>query len=186
MYFLGLSFRNTAKALSFLLLVKISHVSIWNWLQKYKPKRKYLKNKKIREYIIDETAIKAGSELIWLWVFIEPTNKEILATDISKKRNMSIAKRVLSFVINKYGKHQVSTDGGTWYPKACGFLKLNHHLHSSYEKSLIERTIQYIKDRTEGFDDYFPCRKNKCKLNHIKQWLKLFVYQHYKEINVLS
>ncbi len=69
LYFFGLSFRNAAKALSFLLLVKISHVSIWNWLQKYKP-RKYLKNNKIQEYRIDETAIKAGSELIWLWVFI--------------------------------------------------------------------------------------------------------------------
>jgi putative transposase len=65
LYFLGLSFRNTAnKALSSLHLVKISHVSIWHWIQKYKP-RKYLKNKKIKEYIIDETAIKAGSsELI--------------------------------------------------------------------------------------------------------------------------
>ncbi len=63
-YFLGLSFRNPAKALSFLPLTKISYVSIWNWLQKYKTKRKYLKNKKIKEYIIDETVIKAGSELI--------------------------------------------------------------------------------------------------------------------------
>ena len=65
LYFLGLSFRNAAKALSFLLLVKISYVSIWNWIQKYKP-RKYRKNKKIIEFIIDETPIKAGSELIWL------------------------------------------------------------------------------------------------------------------------
>ena len=65
-FFLGLSFRNTAKALSFLLLVKISHVSIWNWIQKYRP-WKYIKKKLIKEYIIDETAIKAGSsELIWL------------------------------------------------------------------------------------------------------------------------
>ncbi len=65
LYFLGLSFRNTAKALSFLKIIKISHVSIWNWLQKYKPK-KYRKNKKIQEYVIDETVIKAGSESIWL------------------------------------------------------------------------------------------------------------------------
>ncbi len=70
LYFLGLSFRNAAKALSFLLLVKISHlVSIWNWIQKYKP-NKYRKNKKILEYPCiqkDETAIKVGSsELIWL------------------------------------------------------------------------------------------------------------------------
>jgi hypothetical protein len=67
-YFLGLSFRNAAKALSFLLSVKISPLSIWNWHQKYKP-RKYLKNKKIKEYSCiqkNEIAIKAGSELIWL------------------------------------------------------------------------------------------------------------------------
>ena len=83
LYFLGLSFRNTAKALSFLLLTKISHVSIWNWLQKYKPWNN-VKNKKIKEYIIDETVIKAGSETIWLWTIIEPKNKEILATGIQK------------------------------------------------------------------------------------------------------
>jgi putative transposase len=181
LYFLGLSFRNAAKALSFLLLVKISHVSIWNWLQKYQPK-KYRKNKKIIEFIVDETAIKAGSELIWLWVVIEPNDKEILAVDISKERNMFVAERFLSHVLDKYGKHQVSSDGGTWYPQACKFLNLYHHLHSSFEKSIIERTVQYIKDRTENFDDYFPCKKNKCKLNYIKQWLKLFVYQHNKEI----
>ena len=53
-------------------------------MQKYKPK-KYCKNKKIVEFIIDETALKAGSELIWLWVVIEPNDKEILAVDISKE-----------------------------------------------------------------------------------------------------
>jgi hypothetical protein len=62
------------------------------------------------------------------------------------------------------------------YPQACNFLKITHHLHSAYEKSIIiERTIQYIKDRTEMFDDYFPCRKDNCKLVHITNWLKLFV-----------
>ncbi len=96
---------------------------------------------------------------------------------------MFVAERILSQVVNKYGLHSVSSsDGGIWYPQACKFLKLVHHLHSSYEKSLIERTMQYIKDRTEVFDDYFPCNKTKCKLNHVKQWLGLFVYQHNKEI----
>jgi putative transposase len=95
---------------------------------------------------------------------------------------MFITKRVLAEVINKYGPHSVSSDGDTWYPQACRFLKLKHHSHSHYEKSIIERTMQYIKDRTECFDDYFPCKKNKCKLKHVKQWLKLFVYEHNKEI----
>ncbi len=119
LYFLGLSFRNTAKALSFLHLIKISHVSIWNWIQKYKPKKISNKKKKkdIDEYIIDETAIKAGSELIWLWVVIEPKDREILSFNISKERNMFVAsERFLSHIIKEYGEHPVSTDGGYMVP----------------------------------------------------------------------
>ena len=65
---------------------------------------------------------------------------------------------------------------GTWYPQACRFLKLKHHLHSPFEKSLMERTMQHIKDRTKGFDDCFPCRRKKCKLKQVKRWLNLFAY----------
>ena len=124
LYFLDLSFRNTIKALSFLHIVKISHISIWKWLQKYRSK-KFSSKTKIKEYVIDETVIKAGSELVWIWVVIEPENKEILSFYISKERNMFVAERVLSEVVNKYGLHSVSSDGDTWYPQACKFLNLN-------------------------------------------------------------
>ncbi len=86
LYFLGLSFRNTAKALSFLQIVKIRQISIWNWIQKYKP-QKLKKKKKIDEYVIDETQIKADSELICLWIIIEPKYREIFGMGISKERN---------------------------------------------------------------------------------------------------
>ena len=79
-------------------------------MQKYQPK-KYRKNKKIIEFIVDETEIKDGSELIWLWVVIEPNDKEILVVDISKERNtFVVAERFLSHVLDKYGKHQVSSE----------------------------------------------------------------------------
>jgi putative transposase len=39
----------------------------------------------------DEDAVKAGSEFIWLWVAIEPKDKEILSIYISKKRNVFMA-----------------------------------------------------------------------------------------------
>jgi putative transposase len=90
--------------------------------------------------------------------------------------------RFISEVVEEHGEHPVSTDGGTWYPQACRFLKLTHHIHSSYEKSIIERTMQYIKDRTVCFDDYFPCRKKKCKVEHVKNWLNLFVDYHNREL----
>ena len=95
---------------------------------------------------------------------------------------MFVAERFISDVIKNHGKHPVSSDGDTWYPQACRFLKLKHHIHSSYEKSLIERTMQYIKDRTEGFDDYFPCRLKNCKLKHVRNWLNLFVDHHNREL----
>ena len=52
---------------------------------------------------------------------------------------MFVAERFLSDIVKIHGKHPVSTDGSTWYPQACKFLNLNHHIHSSLEKSLIER-----------------------------------------------
>ena len=97
---------------------------------------------------------------------------------------MFIAERFISGLIKIHGPHPVSTDGGTWYPQACRFLKLSHHIHSFYQKSIIERTMQYIKDRTESFDDYFPCRRKKCKLKHVFNWLKLFVDYYNKEISL--
>ena len=109
--------------------------------------KRYYQREKISEFIIDETLLKVGFEFIWLWVVIEPENRQILALSISKERNMFVAERFISDVIKNHGKHPVSTDGGTWYPQACRFLKLKHHIHSSFEKSLIERTMQYIKDR---------------------------------------
>ena len=40
--------------------------------------------------------------------------------------------------------------------------------------------MQYFKDRTESFDDYYPCtRKNKkknCDLQHVYNWIKLFIF----------
>jgi putative transposase len=182
LYFLGLSTRGVAKAMFCLHRVKRSHVAIWKWIQKCNPKKTSSKRMKIEEYIVDETLIKVGSELVWLWVAIEPENRQILALSTSNERNMLIAERFLSGLVKIHGKYPISTDGGTWYPMACRFLKLKHHIHSPFEKSLIERTMQYIKDRAECFDDYFPCRTMNCKLKHVINWMNLFVEYHNKEL----
>ena len=142
---------------------------------------------KLSEFIIDETLIKVGSNYVWLWVAIEPTNRTILGIRISIERNMLVAERFIQSLIRRYGRHNISTGGGTWYPQACRFLNVKRHNHSSIEKSFIERMIQYVKDRTEGFDDYFPCRRdNDCKLKHVMNWLNLFVDMHNRKIIGMS
>ena len=100
LYFLGLSTRNVAKAMFCFRKVKRSHVSIWKWIQKFRHRRiSSTRRNKISEYIVDETILQVGPEYIWLWVSIEPENGQILAQDITQKRNMLIVERFLSGVV---------------------------------------------------------------------------------------
>jgi len=41
--------------------------------------------------------------------------------------------------------------------------------------------MEYVKDRTENFDDYYPCIKKEeedCNLSHVYQWMVLFLFMH--------
>ena len=77
-------------------------------------------------------------------------------------------------------------DGGTWYPEAWATLGLKHRLHSTFEKSIIERAIEYVKDRTECFDDYYPCIKKECNLLHVYQWIDDIIHVYVRCSKIAS
>ena len=177
LYFLGLSLRNTSKALMIFRDEKRSYVSVWNWIQRFGSCHVY-KRKRVSAFIIDETVIQIGNQHFWwLWFCLEPIDKSELGIYILQGRNMLVAEKFIRSLVENYGKHTVYTDGGTWFDEACNVIGLKHYLHSPLEKSLIERVMQYFKDRTECFDDYYPCTKNNnCDLEHVYNWIKLFIY----------
>ena len=182
LHFLGLSFRSTAKALD-PFEEKRSHVNVWNWVQLFSPNKLYLKLTRVTAFIIDETMLQIGSDYAWLWVALEPVHKQVLGVYVSRHRNMLVAESFLRSLINVYGKHTVYSDGEAWYPEACSYLGIEHLLHSPLGKSIIERTIEYFKDRTENFDDYYPCKhKTEYDLSHVHNWLCLFVLMHNADI----
>jgi putative transposase len=182
LYFLGLSLRNTSKALEPFKDQHRSHVAVWDWIQRFGSYYIY-KHRRVSAFIIDETIIQIGNRRFWLWICIEPIHKSVLGMYISKERNMFVAEKFIRSLVDKYGRHTVYTDGGTWYPQACNFLHLKHRLHSTLEKSLIERVMEYFKDRTECFDDYYPCTKNNdCDLEHVYNWIRLFIYLYNAKI----
>jgi hypothetical protein len=71
---------------------------------------------------------------------------------------MLVVESFLRSLVKVYGTHTAvySDCGGTWYHEARSSLGLKHRLHTCSEKGQIERgAIQYFKDRTENFDDYY-------------------------------
>ena len=59
LYFLGLSFRNTSKALK-PFREKRSHVAVWNWVQRFNPKIIYSRKRRVTAFVIGETMIQIG------------------------------------------------------------------------------------------------------------------------------
>ena len=123
LYFLGLSLRNTSKALTIFKDQKRSYVSVWSWIQRFAEYPIY-KRKRISAFIIDETVIQIGSQHFWLWFCIEPLHKTILGISISEERNMLVAENFIRSLVEKYGKHTAYTDGGTWLPRGMQCPKI--------------------------------------------------------------
>lgn len=64
-FFLGLSFRNTSKALE-PFREKRSHVAVWNWVQRFNPKIIYSRKRRVTAFVIDEAMIQIGGNESWL------------------------------------------------------------------------------------------------------------------------
>jgi hypothetical protein len=63
-------------------------------------------------------------------------------------------------LVKKYGKYSVSTDGGHLMSLNMQIPQTQTHIHSPFKKSIIERAIGYVKDRTEALIDYYSYLKN--------------------------
>ena len=128
------------------------------------------------------------------WARKQPNSRTFLANK-SKERIMFVAERFISYVIKN---HVCCWEVHLWCNKESWKTSHFHRWRYLVSASMcvsqnwspcsfafgekIDRKIQYVKDRTEGFDDYFPCRKQKCKLEHVKQWVKAFAYHHNDKI----
>ena len=60
-------------------------------------------------------------------VLYKTNHSSVLGIYISER--MPYYEKLVQIVeLEKYGKHTVYTDGGTWYDEACNILKLKHYL----------------------------------------------------------
>ena len=100
--------------------------------------------------------VKRSHVAIWKWI-----------QKYHPKKILSKSERILEYIMDE----TISINGGNWYSQACRFLNLDLHIHSSMEKGLLGRTMQFVKGRTECFDNYFPCAIKNCMLKYVMKWL---------------
>jgi putative transposase len=181
LYFSSRSFRLAARCLES--IVKRSHIAIWKWVQEYSgcaDRFRIINRHAVREIFVDETLLQIDGQNYWLWVAYEPNLNTCLMMHLSKERTIFVCYQFFKQLRNRYGRKPIFTDGAHWYNDACRWLRLKHMVYSTELKNIMERFIQQIKDRTECFDNHFPCRKKeKCNRQHVWNWLKLFIiYLH--------
>ena len=95
LYFLGLSLRNISNALIIFQNEKRSHVSVWNWIQRFCSAQIYNKHRRISAFIIDETMIQIGSENCWLWVVLNQYENLYLEFTYQRKETCLLLNNLL-------------------------------------------------------------------------------------------
>ena len=162
-------------------LMSRSHEAIRQWVQRLAPicDGFDVDRKLVSSIFVDETMINVKGKQAWLWVAFEPGLRAFLAFRISyHPQSIPDAYLFLKELRARYGRKPIWTDGGVWYPEACRWARLEHHVYGQELKNLIERMNQYVKDRIECFDDLFPCMKEDCDKEHVSNWVSVFRFFH--------
>jgi putative transposase len=102
---------------------------------------------------------------------------------LSREKTIFVCYRFPKQLRTKYERKPISTDGALWYSDACKWLRLKHIVYKIEMKNLMERFIQQVKDRTECFDDHFPCRIRYYDRQHIMNWFKMYILYLHLETN---
>jgi len=161
-------------------MVERSHEAIRQWIQRLAPicDRFCVDRRLVRTIFVDETMIKIRGKQAWIWVAYEPALRVFLSFRISYNQSGLDAILFLRELRGRYGRKPIWTDEGNWYPDACRYLRLEHHVYPDEWKNLIERMNQALKDRLECFDDLFPCLGDECNGEHVYNWVSVFRFFH--------
>jgi transposase-like protein len=188
----GMSYRNAARHIQISHGIGISHVSILNWIKKY--------TGIIKEYVesfypdlgdvlcLDEMVLnvkntqqmKRKGFYNWLWSTIDPKTRFLVATEISKKREIDDAQKILSSSKNRITKNPnyIITDSLSSYDDAiCKEFKnrVAHIKTQSIREGFVNRPIERyhneIRERLKsrrglGNDESSKIFAELLKINH--------------------
>ena len=154
-------------------MVRRSHTSILSWLRSlsFLFIDRSLRGK-VRLLLIDDARVEVEGRELALFVAFEPILRRIAYMRLFGAANIFTALTFIKRVKALYrSRMKVLTDGAQYYRTACKFLSLDHDVYDLRLRNFMERMVQYIKDRTRDFDDYIPCRRERCDKRHAQMLL---------------
>lgn len=124
LYFRGLSLRQVAEHLESLFDIKVSFVTVYNWIRKYiEIIYSYVKNLKVRtseRWHADDTFIRVQGRQLVLWSLLDSETRFLIAIHISKRKRPEDASVIFrkGLESSKNYPTEVITDGLPSYRKA--------------------------------------------------------------------
>jgi putative transposase len=162
LFYDGLSLSDISRHLLVTEGIKADPVTVWRWVIKFSKLAQDITAKtKIRtswRWVIDETMIKVEGRNVWLWDVIEARTRFLLATHLTKTRNMRSAIAVLSTARDRVigTPSYIVSDGMRAYPDAIEqvFGAESTHIRSKgitaeINTNIIERFQGTVKERTK-------------------------------------
>ena len=171
-----LSTRNVKKILKKLNKIKISHVSIYNWVMKFAPYLCKFANifplKFTNIWHVDEKFIHVrGSKDThsYLWV-VSDSNNNIISTHVSFERDIVNAKIVLERAKQRSGfaPEILVSDGLQGYKRACNktFGRKTRHVVAHFEAKRVIHKGKFYKltnNRAEAINRFYALWLHACK-----------------------
>ncbi|MFP3220641.1 MAG: hypothetical protein RXR41_05870 [Candidatus Marsarchaeota archaeon] len=85
----------------------------------------------------------------------------MLGFHVSPRGNSIDAHALIRMLLHKYGGVPIYTHGTGRYADACRWAGVEHVVYDHPLKNPMEHVFQYVKDRSEVFDDLFPVGKRR-------------------------
>jgi transposase-like protein len=190
-----LSTRNVKRILRKLNYVKVSHVSVYNWVLKFASHLCKFANifplKFTKLWHVDEKFIKVkGSkdDFAYLWI-VSDTNNNILATHVSFRRDITNAKIVLQKAKQRAGfsPEILVSDGLQGYKRAIKkiFGRNTRHVIAHFKAKTIIHKSKFYKltnNRAEAINRFYALWLHVCKgfkqLDNANLWIEFFTISY--------
>jgi transposase-like protein len=142
-------------------------MSVYRWIRKYsKLVKPYVDSFKVNgqdaHLHADEMMLQMNGEWVWLWNVISQENRFVLATRLSKTRDMNDAKALFDETKSKIDglPMKITTDGMPAYPRAIShsfyrhaYPRVEHYvapgITNAHQNNLVERHHNTIRARVK-------------------------------------